>query len=273
MFQLSPRGGALVAAFGFVLAAGCTQRETSHGTPPVQAALPLQGPQVVQDMVAAHGGLEAWRAAPTVTFRDEFQVPGQPAQASRVVVEQTARRAYLDMPDSSTIAWDGSQAWSTNWKSPLPPRFLALLNYYFLNLPWLTQDTGVKLAEPAKGTLPGDPTEYVTVMMTFGAGVGDTPRDYYRLYIDPVRKRLKGCAYVITYKALLPEGMTASPEHLLVYDEMATVGGLVVPTRYTIYENDAVYATCTVRDWAFGRPFDAGRMAMPAGAVIDTSTP
>src|SRR5262249_14391324 len=139
--------------------------------------------------------------------------------------------------------------------------------------PWLTQDPGVKLGEPGTGSLANDSTRYTTVMMTFESGTGDTPDDHYRLYIDPSSKRLKACAYVVTYKALMPPGVASSSEHILVYEEMATVNGLVVPTRYTIYDQGAVYAKCSVRNWAFDKTFDEGRMTMAAGAVLDTSTP
>ena len=256
------------------LALACAKDEgRSKEGAAASAPPPLRGPQVVQDMVAAHGGMEAWRSAPTVSFEDDFGVPGQPAQVSRVVVETSRRRVYIDMPGGASLAWDGTKSWSMGWQSPLPPRFLALLNFYFLNLPWLSQDPGVKLGEPGTGSLPNDATEYVTVMMTFAPGTGDTPDDYYRLYIDPATKRLKACGYVVTYQALLPPGVPSTPEHTLVYDEMVEVGGLLVPARYTIYENTAVYATCSVRNWAFDKPFDESRMTMPAGAVLDNSVP
>ena len=48
------------------------------------------------------------------------------------------------------LAWDGRRAWSENWNAPYPPRFMALLNYYFLNLPWLTSDPGVILGDPVR---------------------------------------------------------------------------------------------------------------------------
>jgi len=275
-----PMRFAAVLAMAVLLPPGCTDKEpatetrtagTGRATPDTQATLPT----VVLDMITAHGGLVAWRAAPTVSFEDEFSSPGSPSAVSRVMVEQSRRRAYLDFPaDSASIAWDGAECWSTNWKQPYPPRFLALLNYYFLNLPWLTADPGVKLGDPVPGRLFDDPTEYATVMMTFEAGTGDTPDDYYRLYIDPVTKRLKACAYVVTYRALLPEGAASTPEHILVFDEHATVNGLVVPTKYTIYGTDhSVIAACSVRDWAFDRPFDEARMVRGEGGVVDSSTP
>jgi hypothetical protein len=87
-----------------------------------------------------------------------------------------------------------------NWTQPYPPRFLALLNFYFLNLPWVTMDPGVKLAVADNDTLWDKSAEYSIVNMTFMPGTGDTPRDTYRLYIDSGSKRLKACAYTVTYR-------------------------------------------------------------------------
>jgi hypothetical protein len=121
--------------------------------------------QIVDSMIAAHGGMERWASAPTVSFEVEMVPAGQTAgMVSRVTVEQGRRRAYHDLPAlSARMAWDGEKAWSENWKLPFPPRFLALLHYYFANLPWLTRDTGVRLASEGTAKLPGDSTDYLTV--------------------------------------------------------------------------------------------------------------
>jgi hypothetical protein len=232
--------------------------------------------EIITAMISAHGGMEKWRSAPTISFEDEFLQAGQPNPlVSQVTVEQGRRRAYLDFPDSKArISWDGKQAWSENWKAPIPPRFLALLNYYFLNLPWLAMDRGVQHSEPGKAKLWNDPTEYITVKMTFGAGVGDTPEDYYILYVDPKTHRLKACEYIVTYSSILPPNTKATPPHILVYENFETVDGLVVPTQYSIFDKDhKLQASCKIRKWSFKKPFDVSRMNMPAGAVIDTSKP
>jgi hypothetical protein len=249
---------------------------------PALAAQPLLGADgppealaLVDAMIAAHGGMDLWADAPTVSFTDEFR-PGEAAEGApmRVTVEQGPRRAYLDAVGSDMrMAWDGERAWSEGWAVPMPPRFLALLDYYFLNLPWLARDPGVNLSEVGRAEIPGDPTGYRTIRMTFDPGTGDTPDDYYLLYIDPETQRLKATEYIVTYRALLAEGEESSPLHLLVYDEWTTVDGLVVPTHYSIYEGETVYATNRIGDWSFSRPFDLSRMEMPEGAVVDTSTP
>lgn len=231
--------------------------------------------EIIDAMIEAHGGLEAWAAAPTVSFEDHFKPGGEGGAPSRVTVEQGRRRAYIDWPGSETrLAWDGERAWSENWGAPYPPRFLALLNYHFLNLPWLARDPGVILGDPGSGKLWDDPIDYVTIRLTYGEGVGDTPKDYYLLYIHPETHQLRACEYIVTYRALLPEGVESTDPHILVYDDYATVDGLVVPTHYTIYETDhSVYGTCGIADWSFSRPFDLSRMEKPEGATLDESEP
>jgi hypothetical protein len=268
-----------ILVFGVLaLAGGCAKKEgqadKDRSETAEETAMAPDVPRVVLDMIDAHGGMVAWRGAGTVSFEDEFSTPASPPTVSRVMVEQRSRRAYIDFPGTDmSIAWDGKRAWGVNWTAPYPPRFLALLNYYFVNLPWLTMDPGVKLRASGTGTVRGDSTACAVVMMTFEPGTGDTPEDYYRLYIDPATKRLRACDYVVTYSSLLPEGVEHSPEHHLVYETFDTVNGLVVPTAYTVYEGDSLYATCKVRNWAFGATFDPSRMAMPEGAAADTSTP
>jgi hypothetical protein len=156
---------------------------------------------------------------------------------------------------------------------PTPVRFLAILNYYFIDLPWLTQDPGVILSEPGTGRLRDDPVEYVTVMMTFEPGTGDTPDDYYRLYIHPETKMLRACDYIVTYQALLDSSQTSTPEHCLVYDQMTHVESVKVPSHFVIYEGDQVYAECSISGYSLAKAFDESRMTMPEGAVVDTSSP
>jgi len=259
-----------------LVASSCGEKKTAEqdNQEPAQLETASDVPSIVLDMIEAHGGMVNWRNASTVSFEDEFSTPGGPATVSRVMVDQRTRRAYIDFPGTDmSIAWDGRKAWGVNWTAPYPPRFLALLNYYFVNLPWLALDPGVNLAQKGTGVLAVDSSQCEIVMMTFAPGTGDTPDDYYRLYIDPVTKRLKACDYVVTYRALLPEGVKSTPEHTLVYESFETVNGLHVPTAYTIYEQGMVYATCRIRDWKFGAAFEESRMAMPDSAVVDTTRP
>jgi hypothetical protein len=232
--------------------------------------------EIAERMIEAHGGMAKWQNAPSVSFTDELIPAGMPAGLKgTTTVEQGSRRVYIEYPSMNMrMGWDGEQAWSENWGVPYPPRFLAQLNYYFLNLPWLTMDPGVVLGPPGKEKLRDDPVEYISIRMEFEPGIGDTPDDYYVLYIHPENHLLKGCKYIVTYESLLPEDVASTPEHILLFDRYQTVEGLVVPVHYSIYELDnSAYATCPVENWSFSKPFDEAMAKVPAGAVLDTSTP
>ncbi len=246
------------------------------GSSTVSASSAPESVKILGRMIDAHGGMTTWQSAPTVRFEDEWRMgEAESGNPSIVTVEQGSRRAYIDYSASDmTMSWDGSKAWSKNWQAPTPPRFLALLNYYFLNLPWLTQDPGVIFASPQKARLWDDPIDYIAIRMTFASGVGDTPDDYYVLYIHPETYQLRACEYIVTYRSILPEGVSASQPKILIYNEYATVDGLKVPKHFTIYELDkSIYASCAIRDWSFTQPFDQARMMMPANATLDESNP
>jgi hypothetical protein len=253
------------------------------------ASGPIEAVSLIGEMSEAHGGLERWRRAPSASWVDIWSSPGGSGPRSRIAVEQGRRRATIDIGEEAEekageeaadeasgemhMAWDGEKAWSENWQMPYPPRFYALLNYYFLNMPWVAHDDGVKLSEPGKAKLWDDPVEYETVKLTYEPGVGDTPDDYYVLYIHPESHRLHAVEYIVTYESILPEGMEHSPPHILIYDEFEEVDGLVVPTKFTIYEDEAFYAGAEMSEWSFEEPFDESKLAMPEGAVVDESVP
>ena len=70
--------------------------------------------------------------------------------------------------------------WTVSWKRPFPPRFVAQIGFYFLNLPWLTQDPGVVLEGLERGAHPVAPEqEYLRVAMNF----------------EPDRERISNSAY------------------------------------------------------------------------------
>ena len=230
--------------------------------------------ELVGAMIEAHGGMRRWSSSPSVSFEDHWMLPGGFGYGMQVVVEQGRRRSYAAIVGTEAmLGWDGEKTWAHHWSLPAPPRFMAQLNYYFLNLPWLTRDPGVVLRHEGLRRLARDTTEYEAVRMTFEPGTGDTPNDYYVLYIHPESHLLKACEYIVTYRALLPEGVEHTPPHVLVYEEYETVNELKVPTKFTIYKGESVYAECKIRNWSFDKPFDASRVEMPDGAVVDESQP
>ena len=236
---------------------------------------------VAKKMIEAHGGMEKWSQAPTVSFKHTMIAPQQPDDpwTSIDVTEQGSRRTYQDWPlDEATIVFDGKETWSTDWKRLNPPKFMVNMAYYFLNLPWITQDDGVVLGDFGEGKLPHDDKAYITIRMTFEAGVGDAPDDYYVIYIDPDTHLMRGCEYIVTYGAMLdlfnmPPDVKFLGPLVKVFDDYEKVDGLMVPMTYKTYTpNGQMYGDHSVENVSFKQPFDEARMKKPNNAVIDTSS-
>ena len=241
-----------------------------------------QAVQIVQRMMAAHGGFHRWSSRETCSFVHSMTAPGYEDDpwVSREVIEQSTRRTYQDWPrDDARVAFDGKRVWSLNWQRGNPPKFMVNMAYYFLNLPWITQDAGVYLEASGTGRFPNAEKDYLTVRMTFGEEIGDTPDDYYVLFVDPDTFTLKAAEYVVTFAPMLDLfGAPADTKFLgpfwKVYTEWTEVDGLTVPTRYDTYMADGnVMGIHEVEEWSFRAKFDESRMRMPADAVVDDSDP
>jgi len=241
--------------------------------------------RAIEQMLDAHGGLDRWRSAPAVRFSSHLEVnfggDNWVPYWEDVTVEISTRRAYLDLPNpdgsSGRIAFDGEKAWSAGNLQGLgraPARFTAWRNFYLFNLPWMTQDDGVHLAAAGRGTIPNDSKSYTVVEMTFDDDTGDTPKDHYKLFIDPATHRLHAAEYVMTFPGMT-NGKPESPPSVFVWEETQTVGGLTVPKRYTVYWTDGRVAVKDgeVKDWSFAAPFDESMMTMPEDGKPDQSMP
>lgn len=278
----NPRLGSLLfllSLSGFVFPASA-QNGPTYATAETQ--------QVVERMIEAHGGLDRWRATPSVRYENIFFNPfaeegDNPWWISIEVTEQGRRRAYQDWPHlGSTLVYDGHETWTTNWGNDNPPAFMATMFYYFLNLPWLSQDDGVVLGEVEEGSLPGFDKTYHVVSMTYNTAptVGKTIHDFYRLFIDPDTYVLQGYEYGIGYGALLdamglPPEMDVMGPVLRIHDEMTWADGLLVPSRMHTMAPDGstTWGHHALYNYSFSTPFDATRLQKPADAVVDTSSP
>ncbi len=245
--------------------------------------------EVIKRMIEAHGGLEKWRRVPTISFNCHLKVNfggnNWISYWEEMTIEQGTRRVYATLPNADgthgSIAFDGKKAWSAGNLQGIaraPARFTAWRNFYLFNIPWLTQDAGVNLGETGKGKLPmfEGSKEYITVKMGFDPGTGDTPKDYYILYIDPDTYRLKASEHVMTFASMMQGDAKSSPPSIVVWEETVNVNGLIVPAKYTVYwkaDNSIAVKDGAISNWSFSKPFDESRLIMPPDGEPDESSP
>lgn len=241
--------------------------------------------KIVMKMTNAHGGLDKWKAAPSISFKAhlEFLFGNMPEYFEAVSVHPQSREAYVDFLEKdgtprAQIAFDGETAWAKGVRKGIenaPPRFTAWRNFYLFNLPWVVHDEGVNIHVTEMQAVPDDLKKHLKIKMTFGEDIGDTPKDYYVLFINPKTYLLDAATYNMTYASMLPPNADSLPTSLLRFKKYEDAGGLKVLTAYEVYfkDNGQHIINGKVWDWSLTKNFDKSRLMMPEGAEPDQSNP
>lgn len=241
--------------------------------------------EIIEKMIQAHGGYDAWKNLKTLTFSSamhseslgflRFWIKTQ-------TVDMKTRRSYQDWPlVGSQIAYDGEKTWSVNWRLGNPPNHQHSVYYYYVNLPWLTQDKNVQLGSVEKIKHPAFKTEVYKIPMSFTESpiLGKSDKDTYVLYINAENYILDGYEYTVGYGPLLdllnvPKDKAVFGPVLRLIIYTGEVKGLKFPMLMTTNSLDLKqqYGDHAIYSFEFNKPFDESRMTMPENAVIDTST-
>ena len=240
--------------------------------------------KVIETMIKAHGGLEKWQSVPAISFNtimhNNYHGKNELAWwAARESIDQKTRQVHHDwFLDDAEIAYDGEQVWANNWKKANPPKAMVYFFYYFVNLPWITQDDGVQLSEVSSFEWPGHGGKtYHEVKMTFAKNpaIGRSALDYFVLYIDKQTNLLAGYQYAIGNREFLdalgqpPERKVFGPLWRLIVKNQ-TVDGLVFPAAFrTMPEADErIVGNHLITDIDVTTPFDFEAVKAPKTAVV-----
>ena len=196
-------------------------------------------------------------------------------------IDMKTRRSYQDWPlFGSQMSYDGKEAWSANWRINNPPNHQHSVFYYYVNLPWLTQDEYVELSTVEKLKHPAFNNEVYKIKMTFSQSptLGKSAKDSYTLYIDSQTFLLNGYDYTVGYGALLdqmniPKDQEVFGPVLRINNYTGELNGLKFPMLMTTNSNDLKqqYGDHAIYDFKINEGFDEKRMTKPENGVVDTS--
>lgn len=252
--------------------------------------------QRVWQAIEAHGGLERWLSSGTIAFEFDYAPLGSPerrmhthnqvdiwgSRARQQEVGEPSNQGPAEESDGepgaarATFGWDGERAWITPSPEafPSPARFWATTPYYFVGMPFVLGDPGTRFERLEDAELEGELHHLVKV--TYEEGTGDSPDDYYILYIHPETHRVGGLRYVVAYPGFFPEG-GHTPEKLMIYDEQRQVEGLWLSHDMDAYAWDAEarerrekVTEITVADVELGQAWPGSLFAPPVGAEVIT---
>lgn len=244
----------------------------------------LETKEVIEKMISAHGGMKKWKDLKTLTFTSamhskslgflRFWIKSQ-------TIDMQTRRSYQDWPIvGSKLSYDGKKVWTTDWRVGNPPNHQHSVYYYYVNLPWLTQDNNVQLSNVEKIKHPAFKNEVYMIKMSFTKAptIGKSIKDSYILYIDSESYLLNGYEYTVGYGPLLdilklPKNKTFFGPVLRINNYTGDVNGLKFPMLMTTNSLDLKdqYGDHVIYDFKIDETFDETRMIKSDKDIIDTS--
>ena len=238
--------------------------------------------EVIEAMVEAHGGMDRWLAAPSIRFDNIMYNPYHEKNqfawwVSHEVIDQETRKVWQAWPmHDATIGFDGDAVWSDNWRMANPPTFMVHFFYYFVNLPWLTQDDGVRLSEVTEFEWPGVGTlNRVEMRFVDAPGVGKTDKDYFVLFIDPNSSRLVAYQYAIAYQPMLdimnvPADREVFGPMWRMITSFEEVDGLLFPTAWRTMPgpNERIVGNHVILNIDISTPFEDEKAAKPEASDV-----
>ena len=142
----------------------------------------------------------------------------------------------MELDGGQTIVYDGQTAWLSPKDAQVPgppPRFHALTWPYFVAAPYKLDDPGTRHASTKKHIVRNAKDRRRGTKITFDAGVGDTPEDWYIAFADPKNDRLTALAYIVTYGTALEEA--SKTPSIILYDDFVDVDGVPFATTWTFH--------------------------------------
>jgi len=180
-------------------------------------------PQGLQDVFAAHGGLQKWSEMKSMTY----------AMGDQETVTDLHTRDIVVKAPTHTIGSKDGKVWIAQDTVAFPParaRFFHNLMFYFYAMPFLVADDGIVYNDVEPLNMDGK--SYPGIKIGYEANVGDSPDDNYIVYYDPDTKEMTWLGYTVTYGK---DGKSDKYKYIK-YNKWQKVNGLLLPEELTWYK-------------------------------------
>lgn len=224
--------------------------------------------------IEKHGGLDRWYENGPLYFRFNYKnlKSGGPDTYQTIDTWSSKARHQLVANPKVEYGWDGEKAWKYPYDSEVKenPRFWALTPFYFVAVPFVLADEGINLKY--KEIITFEQNDYHQILVTFGAGMGDAPDDFYVLYIDTKTFRVGGLRYIVSYPGFYSKGEHGVEKHMTYYEEQ-TVDGILFPRTIKTYKWDGETpkehtTTITISDISFRPDTSPDYFNIPDGSRV-----
>ncbi|MEM7550473.1 MAG: DUF6503 family protein [Bacteroidota bacterium] len=262
-----------IAIIGILSLSNCsTKSDKNEITEEVVEEAPKVNPQLERMPEALKSGLEAhgsWATWDQFGTLEYDLVKGESMEHQ--LIDLKSRKVLLT-GEGYKIGFDGSEVWVSPNKEAFgrSARFYHNLYFYFFGLPFLLADGGINYEDLGEQTI--DSTAYNAVRISYEAGIGDSPEDYYVPHFNPETNQMEALLYTVTFSSQ----EKTEKYNALLYDNWQEVNGLNVPASFKGY----IYNEGKLGEQRYGAEFknvvfkeeqpDQSIFEIPAEAEIDT---
>ena len=184
-------------------------------------------PEAITTVFDAHGGIDQWNKMKSLSFTME-----KPNGKEITTTDLKTRAELIDTPTYAQ-GFDGETLW-INEKDEVEykgkPMFYKGLMMYFYAMPFIVSDAGIiyKDAEP----LTFEGKTYPGILISYEAGIGESPDDEYIIYYDAETGQMAWLAYTVTFGK---DGKSKEFKFIR-YNNWQTINGLTVPKSVDWYK-------------------------------------
>jgi hypothetical protein len=184
-------------------------------------------PQVITKVFDAHGGIDNWNKMQSLTFSME-----KPNGKEVTTTDLKTRAELIDTP-TYTLGYDGNELWvyakeGNNYK--VKAKFYKGLMMYFYAMPFIVGDDGIIYEDAQPLTFEGK--TYPGILISYEAGIGESPDDEYIIYYDTETGQMAWLAYTVTFG----KDSKSKDFHFIRYNNWQTVNGLLLPKSMDWYK-------------------------------------
>lgn len=201
-----------------------TDTSEASTEPTIDKAHLDNAPATFLKVIDAHGGYDVWARQQMMTYT-------LPGKKEKHQVQLQSRKVRLEA-ENYTIGYDGQDVWIQQDSAYFgrSPRFYHNLYFYFIAMPFVLADPGIKYEEVPAINFGG--VDYPGIKISYADNVGDSPDDNYILYYHPESFQMEWLAYTVTYRS-----QEASDNFKLIrYTDWKAVEGVVLPHNLTWFK-------------------------------------
>ncbi len=204
----------------------------SDSTPKGEAVAEKRVKETWPDKVETAHQKEAFLNHEAIAMDIELKFGGKTRLEGKMTLATNSSAGRIDMESGDVVLFLEDKVYvNPEYPNPESVRFTAYTWSYFFMFPYKLTDPGTQWTDPYLNEWNG--AEYNRAKLTFDAGTGDAPDDWYEMYADPESNLISTAAYIVTANKTVEEA--EKDPHAISYSDYVVVDGIPIAHHWDFW--------------------------------------